>query len=60
MPSGKGFLFVKEKYKKRGADVKIAAVYVNSESKKIADFYGEFLDPLHNLPWKPARSGNRL
>ncbi len=60
MPSGKGFLFVKKEYTKRGADVKIAAVYVNSKSKKIADFYGEFSSQLPNLPWKPARSGNRV
>jgi len=60
MPSGKGFQYVKGEFQKRGANVKIAAVYVNPTSEQFADFYGRKLDPLPNLPWKPARSGNRL
>ncbi len=60
LPTGKGFIFAKKVLEKRGAKVKIAAVYVNSVSKSLADFYGDFLDPLPNLPWKPARSGDRV
>lgn len=60
LPSGKGFEFVRGVYQSRGALVKIAAVYVNSVSVSLADFYGQKLDPLPNLPWKPARAGDRL
>ncbi len=60
LPSGKGFQHAKQEFEKRGASVKIAAVYVNSVSEPFADFYGEKLDPLPNLPWKPVRAGDRL
>jgi hypoxanthine phosphoribosyltransferase len=60
LPTGKGFQHAKQEFQRRGAKVKIAAVYVNSISEKLADFYGEKLDPLPNLPWKPTRSGDRI
>lgn len=60
LPSGKGFVVVKDQYQRQGAEVRIAAVYVNSESKNITDFFGEKRDPLPNLPWKPARRGDRI
>ncbi len=60
LPTGKGPVHVKEEFQKRGANVKIAAVYINSISAPFADFYGEKLDPLPNLPWKPTRKGDRL
>lgn len=60
LPSGKGFIVVKEQYEKQGAEVKIAAVYVTSQSESVADFFGEKRDPLPNLPWKPARAGDRI
>ncbi len=60
LPTGKGFIFAKEYYQSKGALVKIAAVYVNSESEKIADYFGRKHDPLPNLPWKPARAGDRI
>lgn len=60
LPSGKGFLHAKGVYEGRGAEVKIAAVYVNSKSEAVADFYGQVLNPLPDLPWKPARSGDRI
>lgn len=60
MPTGKGFIFAKKEYEERGAEVKIAAIYVNSTSEKVADFFGRKYDPLPNLPWKPARAGDRI
>jgi len=60
LPTGKGFLYVKQEFEKRGAHIKIAAVYVNTDSVKIADYYGEKLDPLPNLPWKSTRAGDRI
>jgi hypoxanthine phosphoribosyltransferase len=60
LPTGKGFEYAREEFQRRGANVKIAAVYVNSVSKPLADFYGEKLDSLPNLPWKPTRAGDRL
>jgi len=59
LPTGKGFILLKGILEKKGAEVKIAAVYINKKSKGVADFYGELLDPLPNLPWKPSRSGDR-
>jgi hypoxanthine phosphoribosyltransferase len=60
MPTGKGFIFVKKEYEKRGAKVKIAAININSISEKVADFFGEKYDVLPNLPWKVARSVDRI
>lgn len=60
LPSGKGFLVAKALYEGRGAHVKIAAVYVNAKSRPLADYFGRALDPLPNLPWKPARAGDRI
>lgn len=60
LPTGLGFIAAKKLYEERGAEVKIAAVYVNSQSENIADFFGEKRDPLPNLPWKPARAGDRI
>ena len=60
LPSGKGFMHAKKVYQKKGAKVKIAAVYVNSKTKYIADFYGECSDPMPDLPWKPSRAGDRI
>jgi len=60
LPTGRGFLHAKQIFQKKGAKVKIAAVYVNSKSKGTADFYGQLLDPLPNLPWKPSRSSDRI
>jgi len=60
LPTGKGFIFLRNILEKKGAEVRIAAVYVNYISKKVADFYGEDLDVLPDLPWKPAREGDRI
>ncbi len=59
LPTGRGFVYAQREFQGRGASVKIAAVYVNSVTEHIADFYGEKLDPLPNLPWKPSRTGDR-
>jgi len=60
LPTGKGFVYVKKVLEDRGAKVKIAAVHVNNISREIADFYGKYIDPLPNLPWKPSRFGDRI
>jgi hypoxanthine phosphoribosyltransferase len=60
LPTGKGFIYLRSILEKSGAEVRIAAVYVNYKSKKVADFYGEELDILPDLPWKPARTGDRV
>ncbi len=60
LPTGKGFIYLKSILEKKGAEVRIAAVYVNYKSKKVADFYGEDLDILPDLPWKPNRNGDRV
>ena len=60
LPTGKGFLLVKKIFEGRGANVKVAVVYVNSLSEKVADFFGKKHNPLPDLPWKPTRSGDRV
>ena len=47
-------------FEQRGANVKIAVVYVNEKSVKIVDFYAEELDELPDYPWKKQHSGDRL
>lgn len=60
LPTGKGMVFVKDVFEKRGAKVKIAAVYVNDKSKNIAEFYAEFCKEIPNYPWKKHNAGDRL
>ncbi len=60
LPTGKGPAVVKKLFEERGAEVKIAAVYVNEKSAKIADFYAALLDKLPDYPWKKQHSGDRL
>ncbi len=60
LPTGKGPVVAKKIFEERGAEVKIAAVYVNARSVKIADFYAEELDELPDWPWKKQHSGDRL
>ena len=59
-PTGLGIEHCANLYQEKGAIVKKAAVYVNSKSHHLVDFYGEKRDPLPNMPWKPARSGDRI
>jgi hypoxanthine phosphoribosyltransferase len=59
MNTGFGLLSAKKIYENRGAKVKIASVYVNEQSEKIADFFGEKLEFLPNFPWKPNREEDR-
>ncbi len=58
--TGKSLLHAKEFYENKGASVKIAAVYVNTNTKSMADFYGRVSNPLPNLYFKPSRSGDRI
>ena len=60
LPTGIGPALIKKQFEQRGASVKIAAVYVNSKSKEIADFYTEELEQLPDYPWKKQHSGDRL
>ena len=61
LPTGKGPLYVKQLFEQRGAKVKIAAVYVNSTTQRITDFFAEIYnedDPIE-YPWKPFHAGDR-
>ncbi len=60
LPIGIGAVFAKKFLEQKGAAVKISAVYVNNLSCKVVDFYGELIDPLPDLPWKPSRNGDRI
>ncbi len=60
LPTGIGPALIKKQFEQRGAAVKIAAVYVNSESKHLADFYAAELQQLPDYPWKKQHAGDRL
>ena len=59
IPSGKGVLYAKQIFEGRGAEVKIAAVYVNPNTQKVADFYAEVHENLPNYPHKQFHAGDR-
>ena len=59
IPTGKSLIYAKKFYEAKGARVKVAAVYVLPQTKKIADFFGIEMDPLPNMYFKPSRSGDR-
>ena len=50
LPTGKGFVFANRHLENRGAIVMAAAVYVNTTSKPLVNYYGSFEDPLPDLP----------
>ncbi len=58
LPTGKGPEVIKKIFENRGADVKIAAIYVSETSQHIADFYAEKCDEFVNYPWKPFHRGD--
>lgn len=60
LPTGKGPVAIKKQFEERGAEVKIAAVYVTPLSEKVTDFYAEVIEELPNWPWKKQHSGDRL
>ncbi len=60
LPTGKGPAVVKKIFEERGAEVKIASVYVCSVSKPIVDFYSSVCKNLPDYPWKKFHAGNRL
>ena len=60
LPTGKGPPIAKKHLEERGALVNTSAVYVNSISCDKVDFYGEKIEPLPDLPWKPSRTGDRF
>lgn len=60
VPTGKSLLYAKQFLLKKGARVKIAAVYVLPETKEITDYYGLVLSPLPHMYFKPSRSGDRI
>ena len=60
LPTGKGPAVVKKIFEQRGAEVKIAAVYVSPVGEKVSDFYVEVMEHLPDYPWKKQHSGDRL
>ncbi len=60
LPTGIGPALVKKIFEKRGAAVKIAAVYVTPESKAIADFFAAVYEKPFDYPWKRFHAGDRL
>ncbi len=60
LPTGKGPVAIKKQFEQRGAEVKIAAVYVNPLSQKLTDFYAAVLEELPDYPWKKQHAGDRL
>ena len=60
VPSGKSLAYAKGICEARGARCKTAAVYVTAQTRSLVDFFGECLNPLPDLPWKPSRSGDRI
>jgi len=60
IPTGKSLIYAKKFYESKGADVKIAAVYVLPETKNIANFYGVEMVELPDMYFKPSRSGDRI
>ena len=60
LPTGKGPVEIKKQFEQRGAEVKIAAVYVNALSQKVTDFYAAVLEELPDYPWKKQHAGDRL
>ena len=63
IPTGKGPAMVKDMFEKRGADVRIAAVYVTQESRQVADYYAEVFPgaaELPDYPYKKHNIGDRL
>ncbi len=60
LPTGKGPVVIKKQFEERGAEVKIAAVYVTPLSEKVTDFYAGIMEELPHYPWKKQHAGDRL
>jgi len=60
LPTGEGFRVVKGIFQERGANVKIAAIYVTPTSRGIADYFVEVRDRPPDYPWKPFHDGDRV
>ena len=60
LPTGKGPAVVKKQFEQRGAEVRIAAVYVNGKSRQLTDFYAEVVEEMPDYPWKRFHKGDRL
>lgn len=58
--TGRGPDFVKKQYCERGANVKIAAIYVSPTARQFADFYAEICERFPNYPWKPFNNSDKL
>lgn len=59
LPTGKGVVFAKKQFVKRGAEVKTAAVYVKPTTQQFADFYAETCEKLPDYPHKQFHDGER-
>jgi len=60
LPTGEGFRVVKDIFERRGAQVKIAAIYVTPKSQGLADYFVEVRDKPPDYPWKPFHDGDRV
>ena len=60
LPTGKEPVIVKRLFEGRGADVKIAALYVTPSSQQVADFYADVCEEVPDYPWKGFHARDRL
>ena len=60
LPTGIGPAMVKEIFEKRGANVKIASVYVSPAAKTVADFFTAVYEKPFDYPWKKFHAGDRM
>ena len=60
LPTGIGPKMVKELFERRGAEVKIAAIYVTPQSQEIVDYYVEMPEQPYDYPWKERHIGDRV
>ena len=59
LPTGKGPVTIKKQFENRGANVKIAAIYVSPVSQRVADYYTEVCEEFFDYPWKIFNCGDR-
>jgi hypoxanthine phosphoribosyltransferase len=60
LPTGIGPVLIKKQFEQRGAEVKIASIYVTQTSKPLVDFFVRELEQPPDYPWKKGHAGDRL
>lgn len=60
LPTGIGPAIIKKQFEQRGAEVKIAAIYITQASKPLADFFVREFERPPDYPWKKGHVGDRL